>query len=289
MLFPYPISKWITVIKPESMKTIRYINRTALATAMLLVLLLTACNENYLKYDTSYNGIYFTKDTLTYSFSVSPVEYKEHVFKIPVAIMGGLSNEKRAIGYEVIEELTSAVEGEHYTIGEACILPDSITGYIPVTVYRSKLEGTYPDYTRYKLALQLVLNDCFVPTLDSLHQVRVFTFDNAIEQPEWLNSAGEKIWSLENLGVWHPLKLIKMVEYFHAIEDVLPETYIKMVKQYGENLEHISGGYPTEFKITFEKYVYAPMYEYFSNPANEEYIKSEFPDFPFDFPDPYNK
>ena len=29
------------------------------------------------------------------------------------------------------------------------------------------------------------------------------------------------------------------------------------------------------------------MYDYFSDPANEDYILSEFPDFPFDFPNPY--
>lgn len=268
------------------MKTI--LNKIMVLLPFAGLMMLFSCNENYLKYDTSYNGIYFTKDTLNYSFSVSPVEYKEHLFRIPVAVMGGVSKEKRAVAYEIIPEMTSAVSGVHYSIGEACILPDSITGYIPVTVYRSNLEGTYPNYTRYTLALQLVENNEFVPTLDSLHQVRVFRFDNAIEQPEWL-SGGEKIWSLENLGQWHPLKLIKMVEYFHAIEEVLPETYKKMVKEYGENLEHISGGYPNQYKLTFVKYVYGPMYDYFSDPANEEEIKSEFPDFPFDFPNPYDK
>lgn len=267
----------------------KYHKNITIAVLVIATMMFAACEEHYLKYDTSYNGIYFTKDTLVYSFGVSPVEYKEHTFNIPVAIMGGTSNKTRIIDFEILQDLTTAVNGVHYTIGEAVIMPDSVAGYIPVTVYRSKLEGSYPEYTRYKLALQLVANNDFVPTLDSLHQVRIFSFDNAIEQPEWLNGNGEKIWSLENLGEWHPLKLIKMVEYFHAIEGILPETYKKMVASYGENLEHISGGYPTEFKTTFVKYVYAPMYDYFSNPDNEDFIKSEYPDFPFDFPDPYNR
>ena len=57
---------------------------------------------------------------------------------------------------------------------------------------------------------------------------------------------------------------------------------------YGENLEHIKEGNPYQFRTTFVKYIYEPMYKFFGNPANKEYILSEYPDFPFDFPDPYS-
>lgn len=268
----------------------RYIKNTVLPVAMFVALLLTSCNEHYLKYDTSHNGVYFTKDTLNYSFGVMPVEYKAHTYNIPVAIMGTVSKEKRQISYEILPDSTTAVNGVHYTIGEACVMPDSIVGYIPVTMYRNTLEGDHKKgYTRYKLALQLVENNSFTPTLDAAHQVRIFRFDNVVEQPEWLNSAGEKVWSLETLGKWHPLKLIKMVEYYHAIDTIQPETYKKMVVLYGENLEHIKGGYPIDYKTTFDKYIYAPMYEYFADPANRDEIISEYPQFPFDFPNPYDR
>ena len=263
----------------------KYINNAVLL--LMLSLGLASCDEHYLKYDASYCGVYFTKDSTSYSFSVTPVETKTHEYRIPIAVMGLLSNEKRAVAYEVCADRTTAEAGVQYTIGEVCIMPDSTTGYIPVTINRDKLEGSYPNYTRYELCLKLVSNDNFVPTLDSLHQVHMFRFDNAIEQPEWYSKGGEKVWSVTKLGVWHPLKLIKMVENFHALEAIKPETYKKMVAAYGENLEHIPYGDPELYKGTFDKYIYKPMYDYFSDPANEEFILSEFPDFPFDFPNPY--
>lgn len=253
------------------------------------ILLFVACDdENYARFNLSHSGIYFTKDTLNYSFGVTPVETREYTYNIPVKVMGGLSKEKRSIGYVIVPDSTTAIEGVHYTIGEACIMPDSIEGSIPVTLYRDELKGNYIEgYERYTLCLQLVGNGFFTPTLDSLSQVRVFRFDNSVEQPEWYDAYGKKVWQKRYLGEWHPLKLIKMVEYFHAVEEILPETYKRMVAIYGENLEHIPFGDPYQFRTIFVKYIYSRMYEFFINPANREGILEEFPDFQFDFPDPY--
>lgn len=260
-----------------------------MAFALPAALLFTACDdEDYMRFDVSHSGVYFTKDTLIYSFGVTPVEIREYTYNIPVKVMGGVSSLKREIAYTVIPDSTTAVEGVHYTIGEACIMPDSVQGIIPVTVYRDNLEGTFATgYTRYSLCLQLSSNEHFVPTLDSLSQVRMFRFDNSVDQPAWYNAHGEKVWQKRYLGEWHPLKFIKMVEYFHDVEKILPETYKKMAALYGDNLEHIPFGDPYQYRTIFVKYIYSRMYEYFENPANRESILNEFPDFPFDFPDPY--
>ena len=259
-----------------------------LAAVLPLAALLASCEEeNYLKFDLANSGIYFTKDTLNYSFGVTHIDTLTYTYKIPVQVMGTVSSEKRPIGYCIDSDSTFAEEGVHFTIGEACVLPDSIVGYIPVTIYRDKLEGTYATgYTQYKLCIRLAKNDYFTPTLDSLHQVRVFRFDNSVSQPEWYNAHGEKVWQTKYLGVWHPLKFIKMVEFFHAVKDIQPETYKAMVKLYGENLEHIEFGDPYQYRTVFIKYIYTDMYNYFNDPAERDYILSNFPDFPFDFPDP---
>jgi hypothetical protein len=272
------------------MNIINIIKRAMFATVIPAVVFLASCDdENYLKFDISNSGVYFTKDTLNYSFSVTPIDVKTYTYHIPVKVMGGISDIKRPIGFYVDPDSTIAEEGVHFTIGEACIMPDSIMGSIPVTIYRDKLEGTYATgYTRYKLCVRLVQNDYFTPTLDSLHQVRILRFDNSVDQPEWYNAHGEKVWQKKYLGEWHPLKFIKMVEFFHAVKDIQPETYKAMVKLYGENLEHIEFGDPYQYRTVFIKYIYTPMYNYFNDPAERDYILSNFPDFPFDFPDPKN-
>lgn len=271
------------------MNIVKYIKLAVWVLAMPFTLLFSSCEEtDYMTFDTSNSGVYFINDTLKYSFGVTPVEIKTYTHKIPVRIMGTVSKESRPIAYEIIQELTTAQENIHFTIGDAVVLPDSINGYIPVTVYRQHLEGDYASgYKRYELFLQLSDNEYFTPALSLKEQLYKFSFDNAIDQPDWYNAHGDKVWQENYLGVWHPMKFIKMVEYFHAIEDILPETYNKMVVLYGENLEHIPLGDPYVYRTIFVKYIYSPMYEFFSNPANRDFILEEYPDFPFDFPDPY--
>lgn len=249
---------------------------------------LSSCSEtDYMTYDAGDVGVYFTKDTLEYSFGVTPVEVRSYIYKIPFRIMGPLSSEPRVVKFSVDAEKTTAQEGVQYRIGEAVLQPDSINGYIPIELLRDGLAGTYATgYTKYTLLIRLEENENFKPTLDDKSQWRLLTFDNSIEQPEWYNAHGDKVWNKSTLGVWHPYKFIKMVEYFHAIEDILPETYKDMVIAYGENLEHIPYGDPYLYRTIFKKYIYQPMYAHFNDPANREMILGMYPDFPFDFPEP---
>ena len=256
----------------------------------------SACNETeYLRYDVTHNGVYFTKDKLKYSFSVTSDTIHSYLFKMPIQIMGGLSKVNREVAYRVNEDSTTAVEGIHYILDKAIIAPDSITGYIPVTILRDSLKGSYAEgYETYRLYIELVKNDNFVPTLDTLSQARSLQFDNAIDIPEWYDYKNEKIWRPGNphddLGDWHPYTYIKLVEYFHAIKtmDNMYETYQKMVAYYGgENLERVPYAAFHPYTHIMRKYVFAPMYEYFSNEENREAILDMYPDYPFNFPNPY--
>lgn len=271
----------------------------AIVPAMFLLFAATSCEEtDYMRFDSSDNGIYFTKDTLTYSFGVTLPEVTTHDFKVPVRVMGGLSDEARPIKYRVVSNLTTesekvkvAQENVHYRIKEALIYPDSIDGHILVEILRDNLEGDHKNgYTTYELYLELQANEYFVPTLDSTRHIRKITFDNSVAPPDWrFSEDGDRIWSLETYGVWHPLKYIMLVKFFRDLETTLPETYKKIYADYGEYLEDMPGGYANDYRTTFVKYIWGPMYEYFSDEANKETILSQYPDFPFDFPDPYNK
>ncbi len=266
--------------------------------SLLGVMCFSSCSEtDYLKYDTSHNGVYFTKDELKYSFSVTSDTVHSYLFKMPIQIMGGISSDEREVAYKVYEDSTDAVESIHYTLGKAVIAPDSITGYIPITILRDNLEGSYAEgYTSYRLCIELIDNENFTPTLDSLNQVRILRFDNAIDIPEWLDYKGDKIWRPGNphddLGDWHPYTYIKLVEYFHTIKDVenMEETYKKMVAYYGgENLEKVPYAAFHPYTHVMRKYVFGPLYEYFSDEANKEKILADWPDYPFNFPNPYGE
>lgn len=275
----------IHLIPHNTMHTSKIIQASALALAVLA----TSCSEtDYMTFDSSRDGVYFTRDTLTYSFSVTPMEVRTHTYQIPFRIMGATSDAPRQVAFSIDQASTTAKEGVQYNIGQAVLHPNQTEGYIPVEILRDGLEGNYNDgYTKYTLTIDLQSNEHFKPTLDSLSQRRTLTFDNAIEQPNWLDAYGDKVWNTSVLGVWHPLKFIKMVEYFHALEDIQPETYKKMVDAYGENLENIPYGDPHVYRTIFKKYIYSPMYDFFNDPANHDAIVDEYPDFPFDFPYPF--
>ena len=82
------------------------------AVVLPAVALLAACDDdNYMRFNLENSGIYFTKDTLNYSFSVTPIDIKTHTFNIPVKVMGGISSVKRPIGYYVDPDSTIAEEG----------------------------------------------------------------------------------------------------------------------------------------------------------------------------------
>ena len=96
---------------------------------MVTAMTAVSCSEtDYMTFDTARNGIYFTKDTLNYSFSVTPIEIKTHTYKIPFRIMGSTSSQPRTVAYTVVAEKTTAKQGVQYNIGEAVVEPDSING-----------------------------------------------------------------------------------------------------------------------------------------------------------------
>lgn len=269
---------------------------------------LSSCSEtNYLTWDQTANGIYFHHDTLIYSFSVMPVDTTEHVLKVPVKLMGMVSDHPRSFSYKVermmptdsiqkliyqpvSEQSVWAEEGKHYDLPAQVTFPaGKIESYIPITIHRRALEGNFTDgYKHYRLVIRLTENENFTPVLSEKDQVRIIEFDNAIDQPAWYNyDRSEKIWYTNYLGTWHPYTYIKLVEYFHDLKDTLPETYKKIVDLYGENLEHVPYGDFHEYRTIFRKYVFKPIYEHVNDPANHDMILSLYPDYPFDFPNPF--
>ena len=278
-----------------------------LSSVILAALLTISCSEtDYMTYDSDSNGIYFSHDTLEYSFSVLHVDSTVHTILVPVKIMGALSPEPRTFAFTIESQMPNdsiqkliyvpgnkeyvwAQKGVQYTVPSEVTIPaNSIEGVIPVTVNRSELKGNYAEgYVRYRIILRLAANENFTPTLSEKDQVRVVQFDNAVEQPAWYDAYGEKVWYKPELGEWHPYKLIKLVEYFHDVKNILPETYVKMVNLYGENLENVPYGDFHVYRTIFRKYIYSRMYDHFNDPANRDMILSLYPDFIFDFPDPF--
>lgn len=243
------------------------------------IMMLSSCSENdYMKFDQNYSGLYLTEDSVHYSFGTMPLETRTYTVRIPVKIMGATSNVARTFSIAVLEpkEYEKPEEGLQYTIdsGELLIMPDSINGFIPVKLLRDGLAGDDDNgFTRYELRLKLTRNENFQPTLSEAEQNVVLTFDNAISKPSWYN---EGVW-ISHCGEWNSLKLIKIMEFFHTVlKDSAPTIYDKMVADIGENWEKVQYGWPSDYNYAVRKYILTPCYEYFLE--HPEHGISDFPD-----------
>lgn len=262
-------------------KTFKHLKAILGFFALSTLILNNSCKEtDYMTFDEDYSGIYFLKDSMHYSFGITPIEKRIHTHLVPLQILGKPASADREFNVIILDATGNkeALEGVQFQLPEKMyVLADSINAYLPIEILRDGLAGDdNTGYTKYELRLQLVENNEFVPTLSPADQQVVVTFDNAVERPEWYNTDGEKTWIITRFGEWHPVKLIKFVEYFHTnLKENAPSTYNKMVETYGENLEHIPYGWPSDFSYTVIKYIMNPMYEYFL--AHPELGITDFP------------
>ena len=84
--------------------------------SLIGVLCFASCSETeYLKFDASHNGVYFTQEKLKYSFSVTADSIRSYLFKMPIQILGRTSSVEREVAYSVTPDSTDAVEGDCIT------------------------------------------------------------------------------------------------------------------------------------------------------------------------------
>lgn len=236
---------------------------------------LVSCDEqDYKLFDSSRTGIYFTEDSVVYSFGVTALEVISHEMKLPVKIMGAPVKEDRSFKVEVVAEKTTAEAGVHYTLPtELVIKADSVNGVLPVTVLRENLESD----KYWQVAFRLVSTDDFEPEAE-VESVSIASFNNIVEPPQWKDYWGDLTWPDYKLGVWDPVKWVKFMEYFRAMEQTAPATYKGMVDMYGPNLENVQYEWMSEYDYTVTKYILTPLYDFFEvNPDLLESGKNDIP------------
>lgn len=236
---------------------------------------LTSCDEkDYKLFDSSHSGIYFLEDSVSYSFGVTRLEITSKEMQLPVRIMGAPSEENRTFKIELVPEKTTAEAGVHYQVPtEMTVLADSVNAVLSFTVLRSNLG----DDKNWQVAFRLLESDAFVPVA-GMQTVCIASFNNIVEPPQWKIWNGSVSWPDYYLGIWDPVKWVKFMEYFRAMEESVPATYKGMVEMYGQDLENVSYGWPSEYNYAVQKYILTPLYDFFE--ANPELLASGKNDIP---------
>ena len=112
---------------------------------LFIGLCIASCHEtDYPTFDDSVIDIYFTQDSVNYSFGVTPLSTTEHVVELPVRIIGASVKEvARNFKIEVVDKRTNAESPLHYTVPEQLTLEkDSVNAVVPVTLKR--MDGSVP-------------------------------------------------------------------------------------------------------------------------------------------------
>lgn len=232
---------------------------TNAATLLIAVAFFAACKKDQpATFDPNFTGIYFSTDSMNYSFGVTPIEITSHLLKVPVKVMGMPDTKDRVFSVEIGKERTTAVEGVHYKLtGDLVVPKDSVNGYIPLEILRADL-----GEDDFKIHFKLIEKDGFTP-VDYPNTHIIVVFNNRVEPPNWTDWMGNKTWPEYQLGAWHPLKYVKLIELFRGLEQILPETYKAMVAQYGPDLAHVEFGWPYDYQNVMNKYIQVPLYQYF--------------------------
>lgn len=220
----------------------------------------TSCKENVFKAEEMKPALYFVNDSTDYSFGITPLEIESSTLEIPVHIMGSQVGSDREYKVSVFPENTDATENVHFEMPSSVVIPaDSVRGMFPLQINRAPLGDE-----SFKVTLIIQENENFVPA-NATTAKTVITFNNRIEQPNWLDWQGRKSWPSSKLGIWNPLVYVKFMELFAEMEEVAPATYDAIVKAYGGPLlPNFPGGWAWDYDFTLTKYVLIPLYRYFA-------------------------
>lgn len=224
------------------------------------VLIFASCKENIFQPEEFKTGVYFVDDSIDYSFGITPLEVESRVLELPLLIMGTPQTSDRAFQVEVVSSNTSAVQGLHFDFPSILMVPaNSVNGVLPMTIYRSPLGDE-----DFKVTFRVVENENFTPANAELGRL-VVTFNNRIEQPNWLDWSGQKAWPSSKLGVWNPLVYVKFMELFNEMDITAPNAYASMLELFGGPLlPDFPGSWAWDYDATLTKHVLIPLYRYFA-------------------------
>lgn len=240
----------------------------ALIYGLILCGIISCGKTDYNTYDPAYSGIYFAEDSVVYSFGVTVLEVTSHVMDLPVRVMGIPTAQKRTFKVEVVGDKTNAKPDVHYVMPTDFVIEaDSVNGILPLNILRDSLG----DDAYWQVAFRLVASDDFVPERN-VGEVIVASFNNIVEPPAWKDWQGRPTWPDYKLGVWQPIKWLKFMEYFRAMEQTVPSTYKAMVEKYGPNLEKVDYGWPSDYDFAVTKYILTPMYDFFAKHPEYEVV-----------------
>lgn len=234
-------------------------NRMKLIFVLSIMGLIVGCHTNdYLAYEEPKEGIYIAwieggvfESTLKFD-TWDPNETKQD--KIRFDIMGFTADVDREISLELVDSLTTAVEGLDYVL-EKVIMPakkEFVNAAVIRWNRRSEEDDGRPD--ELTVGLRLVGNEYFNPVALGSTTMKLTYLKTTMQAPTW--------WNEESLGPWSKGLMYKFLEQYNQLEETNPEVFQSIHKYAGDNF--VSALYwPWSVDYLLVKYVVTPLYNYY--------------------------
>ena len=221
--------------------------------------LIVGCHTNdYLAYEEPKAGIYIAwlggdvfESTLEF-YSWESSETKQD--KIRLDIMGFTADVDREISLELVDSLTTAIEGQDYVL-EKVIMPAK-TEFVDAAVIRwnRRPDGDDGRPDTLTVGLRLVENEYFKPVTLGSRIMKLTYLKTDMQAPYW--------WIEEALGPWSKGLMFKFLEQYNQLEETNPEIYQSIHKYVGDNFSD-TYYWPWSVDYLVIKYVVAPLYNYY--------------------------
>ena len=219
----------------------------------------TACHTDYLAYEEPKDRVYFSRDLEVYNnyFTFPYWESGEQASKSQnFYVMGFPSEKDREVRVELVDSLTTAIEGEDYTLEKKFIIPaGEIQATLPVIKWnRRKDEDTRPEILT--VGVCITENENFMPTMGYI--VKLTYQKTEITEP--------KFWANSVLGPFSPGLLYRFLDQYASLKTSAPEAYNLIYVYAGEHWQ--LDFWPNDIEFLIKKFIMVPLYNYYQ--ANPE-------------------
>lgn len=218
--------------------------------------LFSACDTHYLAYEEAKDRAYFSRRAGIYS-NYSTFPFWESGDRLTARqnfyVLGFPSTQDRKVRLELIDSLTTAIEGEDYILENHFIIPaGEIQATLPIITWKRRKEGdTRPNILT--VGLCIVENDDFMPAMGDTLQLTYEKTD--VTQPRfWANSV---------FGPFSADLLYRFLDQYNSLKTSDPQVYNLIYAYAGEHWSTTL--YPREVHYLILKYIMNPLYNYYQD------------------------
>ena len=218
--------------------------------------LLLSCHTDYIKYEENKDRVYFSQ----YQYVKGDASYNRFPYwdqgnRLTVSrylnVMGFPADKDREVQVEIVDSLTTAIEGEDFVLSEKFVIPaGKVSSQLPMITWNRREEGDTRSDT-LSVGLMIVENENFIPTMGYI--IKLCYIHGEISKPGF--------WYDGIFGPFSPGLLYKFLDQYNSLKETNPEVYEILYGYVGEDWNIYY--WPDAVDYLISKFIMTPLYYYY--------------------------